>query len=1053
MFRPAPVNQPREALPVRNSLTYLLLPLAAGALTVLPATPGSAQDQDAPPPIPAVELSDPSKLATDGDAAWNKGDWLTAAANYAGLLEIAKKTDSVPPAQLQELYYFLGAACFNIPHYDKALEIFNESLTRFPNGKYAFEAKLGTARALRAQKKYAEAVQKYEALRNPPAVYRDDVLIEHAATLAENEQPDRAIALLAPEVAKGIRTEGEVRSALFLVDLYSEKDPDKGVAVLEKVKSSPGARAMVMEINYMALKTADALMREEKYESALVAYQNLRRKKEVVAILKDLVTAYEQRVKRLQAGIAAKAGNAAVLAASLDRTKLSLSQATAQLGELEKQANYDAVVVYRIGRCFAQLGRYWEARLALDWVYNTFPEFEDRPVVLYTLAFCLFQLSPQSAEQDGMKLLSRTAGICREYLKQYSDGERAGEIAEMLIATEQRFNDSARTAAAMDEVMQYLANSPNKDRFLAIQVQSYLEQFQPAKAREAADRFLAQAAKESPLLEDVKYMRALTFFFDNDYKGSLDALQEYDSEFPNGRYRAEALYRIAMIMKGEELAKKAKGGETDLLGVIRKCEYVIATFPDSPSAGDCQALIGDCYAVMPGDEMARKGLTAEEVDRRMADAYTAAVRRGATEEVVEYSLTQLRPILVRNDRWKDIEAIYREFHEAHPDHRLALEAISWIGKAMVRQAKTPGEREAAEARSRQFLAETILENIDNPQKDGVEELLLELARASRPKRRATPPPAADPAAAEKSAEGPVATAPAQTRAPAPSAAEQGAQAEAEMDRLLTPPSGEAHSRIAQARILYAKSLLYQTLRGPGTRLPDGRVVRDDSGQKKSDELMERLVTEFTPDDFSPRILAVAGDYYLGRGLEDNAAACFNRLVQFYPQSMFVDWGSVGLGELALKDGDAELALKRFSAAIDEFPGMKYGEALLGKGRALYQLGQYNEAEKTLKEVFEDRTYPVEVKAEVTALLGEVRFQLKDYAGAFQYFQRLYLSFKTPKWLVRGYLRAGEMKEAMGKPADALEVYREARDTPRIREKIRNEPEYPKIEERLRILGA
>src|SRR5690606_28867762 len=140
------------------------------------------------------------------------------------------------------------------------------------------------------------------------------------------EQEARAIGVLAPALAGEISTQGEVRAALYLVDLYSTADPDKGGEMLEKVKRTSGARTMVMEVNSMALKTADALMREEKYVTALVAYQNLRRKKEVMSSLEELKVAYGNRVKSLQAGIAAKTGNAAVLAANLERTKMYLEQ-------------------------------------------------------------------------------------------------------------------------------------------------------------------------------------------------------------------------------------------------------------------------------------------------------------------------------------------------------------------------------------------------------------------------------------------------------------------------------------------------------------------------------------------------------------------------------------------------------------------------------------------------------------------------------------------------------------------------------------------------------
>ncbi len=146
-------------------------------------------------------------------------------------------------------------------------------------------------------------------------------------------------------------------------------------------------------------------------------------------------------------------------------------------------------------------------------------------------------------------------------------------------------------------------------------------------------------------------------------------------------------------------------------------------------------------------------------------------------------------------------------------------------------------------------------------------------------------------------------------------------------------------------------------------------------------------------------------------------------------------------------------MKRYNQAIDEFPGGKYGEAMLGKSRVQYDMEKYEEAEKSLKEMFGDKSYPPEVKAEVTWLLGEIRFKLKDYSEAFNYFQRLYLSFKKfPAWMARGFLRAGETKEALGKSADAVDVYKSAME-PTNADRMKGQSDLEKVRTRLSALGG
>ncbi len=1002
-----------------------------------PATPAAPEGGTA---LPAVDMTDPEKMGKLADEAWSKGEWPTAAANYAGLLEIAKKTGA-KIEKLEPLYFILGAAYFNMPDHAKAEAIFNEYVTTYPRGQNVYQANLALARILKAQKKWADAIKRYEPLKGGNATFKDDVNIELAECYTENQQKDKAMVLFETALAPGIRSAGEVRQALKLVELYHEDRPEKGVALLERVKRANGARPLINEINFAALKLADELMNAKKEEQALQAYQNLRKKDEVLATLKEVAAEYDRTVTRLAALVAAKSGDAVTASAQMDRFRLYAAQTKAQIEQLTKEQNYDAIVFFRISRCFAQLGRFWESRLGFDWLYENFKEFEDRPVVLYLLIYSNAQLAPASPDQDGMKLIARTEALCREYLKAYPTGAQVTEVAELLIAQVQKGKNPDKINAVYDEVMKYLENSPNKSNFLAIQVQNYLEQYDFLKAREAAVRFRAAAA-DSPLIEDIDFMYALTFFFQDDYEGSIRELSAYRDKYPNGKYLADTRYRLANLFKGEEMNNKRKKKASSFMRVIEECQDIINAYPGTPTVADCYALIGDCYKEMTGVEMAERKLSTEELDRRTADAYAEAVRRGSTDAVVEYSLSQARPLLQSQGRWKDIEELYREFLSANPDHRSALEAIGWIARSIVRQGTTPEEKAANQVRAREFMAETILANINNPSKEGVEDLLQQLAVSSIPKR--TRPPVV---------ENPDPNAPKPAPVPPPTVAETFAQAEAEMNKLLGLDAGKL-SVIGQARLLYVKAELYKMLesRAPRVRGPDGKPVIDTS-PKQSEALMEKLASEFKPDDYSPRLLAVVGDYFVKRGAEERASACFNRLIQFFPQSPFMDWALVGLGQMAYASKDYEGAQKRFTQAVEEYPGAKYGEAQIGLARVLFDTDKLDESEKLLKEMFGDKSVSKESKAEVTWLLGEIRYRQKTLPDAFNYFQRLYLSFAAfPKWMARGYLRAGEMKEEMGKMTDAVDVYRDAVNDPRKAEKLKSEPDFQKVRDRLRRLG-
>ncbi len=1033
-----------------------------------PATPPAAGAKV----IPDVDLGDPEGLGRKADESFAKGEWLNAAANYNGLLTIGMKV-GVKPEELEPLYFVIGVCMYNLPNYDEAYKRFTEYTQKYPTGPKVHQVNLAIARIFRAQKKWPEAVKQYKPLVDIPAV-KDDALIELADAHRENQEKDKAIILLENQLAKGLKTVPDVRAALYLVDLFQDDKPEKGVAMLERVKLAPGARAVVSEINFAAMKLAESLMQGEKFDEALAAFQNIRKKKEVVDTLKDLDGDYTRAITSLSAKVGPKMPGAAANLQQLDRIKFYQAQAKAMITNLEKEANYDAVLFYRIGRCFAALERYWEARVAFKYVLENFPKYDDAPNVLYALTYCFYNLSPVNPDEDNLKMGEEAKKYCREFLTKYKDRAESAQIAEMLITLAARTKNPEQINKVFDEVMDLIKDSPNRSGFLAQQVQNYLQQYEFDKAKDAADKFLSEAAQDDPTREAVEYMRGLTWFFKNDYNGAMEQLRAYIAKYPSGGYLPDAKYRLAFLIKGEEMARKSRKmkGDPRFRNVIEAADDIIKNHASTSSVADAYALIGDCYKEMTGKEMEEAALTPAQVDTLAANAYIDAIKFAQSDQVAEYSVTQAAPLLKAQGRWEEVRQIYEHFRKTYPDHRITLQAVGEICKAIERgadgfqskeleeaeKAKNEAEikkifaarqvaKDEAKVKSRQFLASTIMENINNPQKEGVEELMQQLAMSAipKPKRAAAPVPSTTPAATT-----PTTTPAAPVKRPdPPTVDEQGKPAEAELDRLL---AGELTS-VAKARIVYVKAQLYKYLESRVRPKKDekGQYIVDTS-PKRSEALMKQLVTEFKPADYSSAMLAQVGDSFYKEGDKESAAACFNRLLQFFPNSLFLDWACVGLGDIASDAKDYENALKRYTLATDEHIGSKYGEATLGKARVQYLTDKLEEAKETLKGVIGDKSYPPESKAEALWITGECKFKQKALPDAYNDFQKMFLSYqKFPKWACKGYLRAGETKEALGKFEDAKAVYREALETPKNIEKFKGLEDYEKIKARLKAI--
>lgn len=1106
---------------------FVAVPLRAQA-PAAPAPASAPAVPTSPYPATAQDVEGLIKAANDG---WNKADYKLAVGNFVGLLGKLIQTGT-PADKLEELYFYIALCYFNIPDHPNAEKTFNEYLQKYPKGRDVSRAGLGLARVYAAQKKWPEAIAKYDKVRNDPALkeLKDDIYIELANAYKENQNMDKAVSLLETALAPGVKSEADVRQALFLATLYkdivSPGAKEKAVKLLDRVKGAPGARPMVAEVNYVALEIADALIGEGKAEEALAAYQNIRKQKEVVATMKEVVAVLDRQVANWKSRTSAAAGAAAGAKNAAAQQKAAMAQemvsrftaqadaAKKQLETIEKEKAYDAIVFYRIGRCFAQLERYWEANLAFEFVLDKFPAFEDKETVQFGQLFAFYKLTPPTGQPDGLKIGEQAEKLAKKFLADFPKSSQAQEVAAILVEIVQRRDDPNQTNKIFDDVMGLLPEGPQRSNFMAIQVQNYLNVFNFDKAREAADKYL-QANPDGAEREIVDYMRALTWFFKNDYNGTKEVFKNFRETWKTSVYLVDLGYREQIIRLGEERQRKGKKEKTDFKSIVDACKAIAETASaraeTAGSIGDAWALAGDALKDMPNAEVedvyGDDGDQFIKRDRETCDAYLNAFKFGGSAEVKEYAMTTVRPMLSALDRWTDYESVHREFVRAYPDHRLYSECIKEVSKAIKRQAPELTEEEIDKAfkeaqatagsrglkasdisrervkadlfsvrkeqqaeKVRDFMASEIEAMIDLPQKEGVEDLIAEFAiNALPPKRK--PQPAGAPVAA-------VATPPASTTGtgtPAKPAGpelysvdERFAMASATIDKHL---KGETLTDVARVRLEFAKIKLleYLEMTAPKKRGPDNKVIVE-TGPKKSELLMAEFVQKEKAENLSSALLANVGDYLLQKGGAENkekAASYYNRLLQFFPQSLFLDYGAVGLGQIALADEDYKTAYRRFSQAIDEFPGGKYGEAQLGKARCLVRFTSETDladikktreealttVEDIVKEIIGDKSFPPETKAEAWYTTGVVKNELKDYAAAFNAFQRLYLSFgKFPSWMAKGYLEAGMAKEKAGKSPEALDVYQEAQ-TERISSKIKDTPEYKKLLERYKALSG
>ena len=177
---------------------------------------------------------------------------------------------------------------------------------------------------------------------------------------------------------------------------------------------------------------------------------------------------------------------------------------------------------------------------------------------------------------------------------------------------------------------------------------------------------------------------------------------------------------------------------------------------------------------------------------------------------------------------------------------------------------------------------------------------------------------------------------------------------------------------------------------------------------------------------------------------------FEYLITKYPKSDVLDFGYVGLGELAFKAGDYPKALELFSKAVDDIPSSyRIKEATIGKAKTLAALNRLDEAAKLYEQIASVKEWRGEATAQALVALGDIEEKRGDEAKAIAYYQRVYVAWQRyPKWVAKAYIESAHAFEKLGKSQEALNTYKEM-----VRnEKISGSTEVEEAKKRLTELG-
>jgi tetratricopeptide (TPR) repeat protein len=491
------------------------------------------------------------------------------------------------------------------------------------------------------------------------------------------------------------------------------------------------------------------------------------------------------------------------------------------------------------------------------------------------------------------------------------------------------------------------------------------------------------------LTEAMSLMRANALFTLARYPEAKEIVVNYARQFPQGQFIEEARYLAAMADLAEGRASEselqvreylkdypegrfvadaryrlaaAAYAKQDFKACIELCDKWLADFPpEQPQRGEIHSLRADALAGL--------GRVEEAIV-----AYHEALNLPLSDEQLGYVLDELTRHYQSRREFDAAVAMWEQFAAERPDHPFVINAAYWISRIRNREGKFD---EAIE-----LVSSIIRRYVTDPTRGDVERLLVEIANTlGRPPRVRRGEPKPEPV-------------PSQTLF-------------AQVDQLLL--SGEARrSPTAQARALF-------------THAEIASIRKED---RLRDQLLSQIASRFSPDQLPPGILGKVGDTLLAQGQPELAKKFYEQILNAHAKSVFADFGYVGLGEIALIDGNGDEALARFNAAIDVAGArFKLKEATLGRARANILLGRMDSARTLLEEVAANRAWRGEATAEALFLLGEIALRRgtpEDLARAQAHYQRIYLSYRRfPAWVARAYLRSAETFDRLGQTQEAV----------------------------------
>jgi tetratricopeptide (TPR) repeat protein len=655
-------------------MAFLLPVLASSALAQAPK----------PPPAPTPEAAGALNMEQEVESLYKEAFNLFQDSKFQEALSKINTIKEKVSRPFEKVVFVEGACYFNLNDFPKAITTLELYVSTFPDGESFNPVRMALGRAYLANKEPDKGIEVLRKVAAEAPEFMAEAGVVIAEHLRKSDKADEALQILEKVLSGGVQSPAAIQAAMLSADIMVAKgEVEKASEMMEKVRGVASGGENVAQMNNISLKLGDQMLERKSFREALSAYQMVRRQSEISRMQKERLALIEKSMAN--PGKGPIPGSKEELKARFDSEKLLLE-------EIEKRPDYDASLYYRLGRCYFEMGRFWESLLAFEVIVNDFKTFPQRDRAMFGMIIANGQL----------KRVVQARQLCETYISEFPDGANLGEVSEMYGMLAYNAGDMAGAEQSFDKALGFPKADKERLLFLRATVLFEMQRFEDART---CLELLLNANAQSAYKDDAQYRIALSYFYQNDFKSVTTALKKYLADNPKGQYIIDAKYRLAFI--------KFQGKEVE--SAMEDLRKLVEEAPNDQNIGQVYALLGDGYNQR------------QEYEKAL-EAFANAVSKAKTDDVLNYAMDNATDLYASENKWTELANMWQTYYETHKENEdQALKAIFWISRARVKENKT---EEAIK-----LLAEAIKPKIPNGSNEQVEVLMQQLCGLLAPKRR------------------------------------------------------------------------------------------------------------------------------------------------------------------------------------------------------------------------------------------------------------------------------------------------------------------------------